>query len=341
MINMSYFTKPFTHPPADARHAHASWFMGQRLPQSSSKSVVDDWHNESVVVLKAFHDDEKNAQETAFAITRPISSSPIPDLGSYSNESIPLTNLWGLFHRALLEWPANRVPDLFAVLEAIGKVPDKLFHGEMTSDGGCDEPLTWAAFPYFAADLNDTHECMQPGQLCRMFPDPEAVATARTLYLRLQDMEAQCVARHIFESSDSLIRYISNTLEKPIDELDQQTMPAFDHAKGRSFNSYNEATAYHQVKLEWNIPAVTSWFRYNAQKIYDVIHASVCLDEVAEKSKQQCLHGSERWEYWKQRLAELAASYKDERVRISAREALKYIEGVNTRVENAYTSKKT
>jgi hypothetical protein len=323
---MSYFTKPFTQPPADARHAHASWFEEQRKPQSDAKSIVDGWHNESVDILKAFHDGEKNALETAFAITRPISSSPVPDLGSYSNEGIPLTNLWGLFHHALLEWPANRMPDLFAVLEATAKLPDKLFNGEMTSSEGGDEPLTWAAFPYFAADLNDTDECSQPGQLCRMFPDPESMAAARMLYLRFQDMKAQCVARHIFNSTDSLVSFISNTLEKPTDELDRQMMPAVDHAKSRSFNSYNEATAYHQVKLEWNIPAVASWFRYNTQKIYDLVHAGVRLNEVPEKSEHQWSHGSERWTYWKQRLAELAASHEDERVRTSAQEALGYIQ---------------
>jgi hypothetical protein len=325
---MSYFTKPFTQPPADVRHVHALWFEGQRLPQS--KSVVDSWHNESVDVLKAFHDGEKNAQETAFAITRPISSSPTPELGSYANEGIPLTNLWGLFHHALLEWPISRTPDLFAVLEAMAKLPDKLFNGEMTPSEGGDEPFTWANFPYFAADLADTEECMQPGQLCRMFPDPASAAAARTLYLRLQDIEAQCVARHIFNSTDSLVYYISNTLEKPVDELDRQIMPAFDHAKGRSFNSYNEATAYYQVKLEWNIPAAASWFRYNAQKIHDFVHAGVRLHKVPEKSEHRWSHGSERWAYWKQRLAELTASHEDERVRTSAQEALGYMEEVDT-----------
>jgi hypothetical protein len=90
---MRYFTQPFTHPPVDARHVHTSWFEAQRLPQSNSKSIVDGWHDETVDVLKAFHDDDKNAEETAFALTRSISSWPIPDLGSYSNESIPLMNL--------------------------------------------------------------------------------------------------------------------------------------------------------------------------------------------------------------------------------------------------------
>ncbi|KAF1818379.1 uncharacterized protein K489DRAFT_405123 [Dissoconium aciculare CBS 342.82] len=264
--DMRYFTQPFTHPPVDARLVHTSWFEAQRLPQSNSKSIVDGWHDETVDVLKAFHGNDKNAEETAFALTRSISSSPILDLGSYSNE----------------------------MLDAMAKLPDKLFNSEMTSSEGGDEPLTWADFPYFAAGLGDTEESIQPGQLCRISLNPESTAAARMLYLRFQDMEVQCVARHIFKSTDSLVYYISNTLEKPIDELDQQVMPAVDRVKGHSFNSYNEATAYHQVKLEWNIPAVASWFRYNAQKIYDLVHAGVRLDKILEKSEHYWSYSSER-----------------------------------------------
>jgi hypothetical protein len=199
--------------------------------------MVDSWHNESVDVFKAFHDGERNTQETACAIARPISSSPILDLGSFSNEHVPLKNLWRLFHLALLQWPTNRMSGLFAVLEAMAKLPDKLFNGEMTCEmadiKGKKEPLTWAAFPYFAADLGDIEVCMQPGQLCRMFPDPESMAAARMMYLRSQDMQAQCVARHIFTSSSSLVYYISYTSEKPIDDLDLQMMPAFDRARSQ------------------------------------------------------------------------------------------------------------
>jgi hypothetical protein len=286
------FHDQFTLPGGDQHDVDPAWFDKQKQrPIHKNDPTLRDWLAEEVDALRAFHDGNANANETASAMTRPISTSPVPDLGGYSDEILGLNNLWQVIIAGLVEWPDSRTPALFALLDAIARVPDEIHRSQATDDSG--RPMTWVAFPYFA--LNWPGD-LQPGQICRQCPDEASLTSARQLYLRIKDLEAQLIAKHVMRMSKQTIQSIIRALEKDIDEGDRQV-------------ATDEATAYHQVKLDFHILAMSFMFRYNAQAIYDQVVRDGLRDWTPlqmPEGAREFKDGAERWSFWKRRLSELA-----------------------------------
>lgn len=305
------FYERFTLPRDNQHDVDAAWFdKHKRRRFQKNDPTLRGWLVEEVDALRAFHDGYANADETASAMTRLISTSPVPDLGGYSDGILAVNTLWLVIITALVEWPSARTPDLFALLDAIAKVPDKIHKGQVTDDGGGQ--LTWNGFPYFAMNWPDD---LQPGQICRQCPNETSLASARRLYLKIKDIEAQLVAKHVMRMNKQMIQYIIRALEKTIDDSDRQLAP-------------DEAAAYNQVKLDFHIPAISSIFMYNGHEIYDQVVHDGLRDWTPRQMPDGAMNfkdGAERWSFWRWRLGEFTQGDADDEVKIAAEATLEFM----------------
>lgn len=286
----------YTLPNEDQRTVDPGWFDSQIQRWSSSKhGVLRSWLDEEVKALKAFHDGTTEVEETAHAISRPISTSSVPSLGTYSDESVALTNLWNVLTTALMEWPSVRIPDLFALIGAMGKVPDKIHLGEATDSKG-EQQLTWATHPYLGMVWYEASS-LQPGEIVQQSPDAPALEKARAIFLKQRDIEAQLWAKHfIGQDEDRIMKYIIRALEGTPDK----SVPR------------DNVTAHEQIRLEFHVPAVGSWMQYAGPEIYK---------HVGENEG-----GMQRWTLWEKRLQDIAEQESDERTKAAAASALKHME---------------
>jgi hypothetical protein len=305
------FSERFTLPTSSQHNVDPAWFDKQK--QRSVDKNDSTLHNclvEEVDALRAFHGGRANPDETAFAITRPISTSDVPDHGGYSDGILALGTLWLVIITALIDWPSARTPDLFALLDAMTKLLDKIHRGQATDADGIQ--LNWNGFPYFAMYWPDD---LQPGQICRQCPDEASLGSARRLYLRIKDVEAQLVAKHIMGLNKQVVQYIIRGLEKTIDHSDRQAVP-------------NEAAAFTQVKLDFHIPAISYMFMYNGHEIYGQAVRDGMRDWMPRQMPDAAMefrNGDERWSFWKRRLGELAHGASDDEVKIAAAATLAYM----------------
>jgi hypothetical protein len=245
--------------------------------------------------LKTFHDGHVIAEKAALSMTHPVSTSPVPDLGGYCDQISAVCNLWQVIISALMEWPSNRVPDIFTLLDAIWKAPGDPHKGE--ADNGDGDKLTWAQFSYFGFSWYErTRADFQPGQICRRYSDQALLASARKVYLELKDIEARLVAAHVMSLNYRMIHRIIWTLEEEIDQSDEEVAPY-------------EATGDHQIKLDWHIPAVAFMLKYNERALYDKVVTkglgAWTKGQLAALPRQYQT-GTERWSFWKKRLEELS-----------------------------------
>lgn len=264
--------------------------------------------------MKAFHDSHINADEAALSMTHPLTTSPVPELGGYSDDILAINSLWRLIIAALIEWPTIRAPEIYKLLDAIGKTPGNIHKGEAVDDEG--EKFRWPKFPYFGLTWHEsTGADIQPGQICRQYSDSTSCGTARRLYLKMKDIEAQLVSKHVLIMNRTRIQYIIWALEKEIDQSDEQVAP-------------DEATGYMQVKLDFHIPAVSFMFKYNTRELYD----QVVTKELGNWTKRQFpdgarefQNGAERWSFWRRRLQELSQENADDEVKAAAGTSLEYM----------------
>jgi hypothetical protein len=309
------FHELFNLPKDDQHVVDPAWFEGQKQRRvHKNDPSLRDWLANEVDAFKAFHDGHTNADEAALTMTRPISTSPVPERGGYSDEILGVCDLWGVIIAALIEWPSARTPDIFALLDAITKVSGKPHKGEASdNDGG---KLTWEGFPYFGFAWHEkTDSDLQPGQICRQYSDSTLLASARRLYLKMKDIEAQLVAKHVLEMNKSKIQYIIRALEKKIDHSDEQHDP-------------DEADGYTQVRLDFHIPAISFMFKYNACEIYDQVVQNELRDWTQRQmpiGAREFESGAERWLFWRRRLAELAQGDADDQVKVAAQASLEFM----------------
>lgn len=299
----------------DQHDVGLAWFERQKKrPVQSHDPSLRAWLATEVDALKAFHDAHVDADEAAFSMTHPLSASPVPVLGDYSDHLLAVGNLWRLIIAALVEWPSTRAPEMFALLNAIAKAPGNIHKGQaLDEEGG---KLTWAQFPYFGMIWHEsTGADIQPGQICRQYSDLTLVALARKLYLELKNIEAQLVAKRVLTTNKAMVQLIMRALEKEIDQSDEQLAP-------------DEATGYSQVKLDFHIPAVSCMFKYNEREV----HEQVVTKDLGGWTKRQLpdgarqfQNGAERWSFWRRRLDELSQGNADDEVRAAAQASLEYI----------------
>ena len=307
----------FESPREDEHNVSPAWFeqQKQRHSQNHDPSLLD-WLATEVDALKAYHDGHMNADEAALSMTHPISTSPVPALGGYSDEVLAVDDLWGLIIDALMEWPSTRVPEIFTLLNAIGKVPGYIHKGEALAAG---KKLTWARFSYFGLAWHERAPSdIHPGQICRQYSDSTLVELGRKSYLKMKDLEAQLYANHVFRVDGAMIRFIIWALEKEIDQSDEQLAP-------------DEATGYDQIKLDWHIPAVSFMFKYNGSEIYDEVVTkglgNLTMGRLPDKARE-FQNGAERWSFWRRRLEELSQGDFDDEVKAAAQASLEYMSSV-------------
>jgi hypothetical protein len=310
------FHDRFRLPRDNQQDVDPVWFeqQKQRSVQSDHLSLRN-WLDTDVDALKSFHDDHINADEAALSMTYPISTSPVPSLGGYSDDTLAIGNLWRLIVAALIEWPPTRIPEIFALLGAIAKAPGYIHKGEALDDDG--GKLTWASYPYFGMIWHEsTGADIQPGQICRQyFNSALGLLQARKLYLKMKDIEAQLVAKQVLAMNKTMIQLIIRALEKGIDESDEQLAPG-------------EASGYKQVKLDFHIPAIAYMFRYNERKVYEQVVTKGLRDWPKRQlpdGAREFQNGAERWSFWRRRLAELSRGIADDEVKAAAQASLEYM----------------
>lgn len=242
-------------------------------------------------------------------MTHSISTSSVPDVGSYSNEIMGVGTLWKILIFALIEWPITRTPDVLSLLAAIAEVPDIIHNGEAADEDG--KPWRWSQFPYFSLYWPNHY---RPGEICRRCSDEGELAAARRLYLRVKDLEAQLIANKVMGLGMGRIQDIIRALEKNIDDSDRRT-------------ATNEAAAHDQVKLDFHIPAISFLFRYDVREIYDRVvrdgHRDWTPGQLLPEVSKGFEDGAERWTFWKQRLGELTQGKEGDDVAVAARSALR------------------
>ena len=308
------FHDRFDLPREDQNDVDPAWFDRQKQrPVPNHDQSLRDWLATQVDALKAFYDARINADEAAFSMTHPVSVSPVPALGGYSDDTLALSNLWRLIIVALIEWPSTLTPKIFILLDAIAKAPGNIHRGEAVGEG---EKLTWAQFPYFGMIWHEsTGADIQPGQVCRQYSDSSSGASqARTLYLRMKDIEAQLVAKHILPMTKT-IQLIVRVLEKEVDQSDEQIAP-------------DEATGYSQVKLDFHIPAISFMLKYNEREVYDQVVTKGLGDWTKRQLPEEARefrNGAERWSFWRTRLKELSQGNGDDEVKAAAQASLEYM----------------
>lgn len=309
------FHDRFTSPKADQHDVDPAWFARQRQRSVHKHDPsLRDWLVAEVDALKAFHDAHIIADEAAFSMTHPLSTSSIPALGGYSDDTLAVGDLWRVIIAALLEWPSARVPEIFILLNAIAKAPGNLHKGEAVHNQG--EKFTWSQFPYFSLSWHEnTIADFQPGQICRPYSNSDSVALARNLYLKMKDIEAQLVAKHVLTMNKAMIQLIIQALEKEIDQSDEQLAP-------------DEATGYDQVKLDFHISVVSFMLKYNGREIYDQVVTKQLRHwtprHLPDRARE-FQNGAERWAFWKRRLEELSRDNADDEVKAAAQASLVYI----------------
>jgi hypothetical protein len=108
------FHDRFELPREDQHDVDPVWFERQKQrPVRRHDPSLRDWLAQQVNALKAFHDAHMNADEAALVMTHPLSTSPVPELGTYSDEIMAVCNLWRVIIPALREWPSTRASEVF------------------------------------------------------------------------------------------------------------------------------------------------------------------------------------------------------------------------------------
>ena len=309
-------------PVLEGHQVPQAWFdaplSNYRGKSESLKSIL----TEEIAALQAFYLYQTSPDKAAQAITRPISNSFIPDLGTYSDEIVALCKLWEVLVNALIEWPPSRTPDLVALLTAISNIPDYIHRGEATNDDG--RPLTWNGLPYFTMLWRDAH-WMSPGDIAKECSNDDEAARqhARDNYLKTQDVEAQLVAAGVFDMKRAFHSLIW-ILERKLDPTDG------DKDKAEVSNEA-EAETYEPLEPDFHIPAAVYWIKHNGQKLYGSLSKDRMenwnqkdIPSVAKHFDQPTQH----WSFWENRLIEIAKDGPDDFVRNAAELAVKYMQDI-------------
>lgn len=166
----------YTLPDDSAKSVSPKWFDEQLTRRVYTSPFLKGFLDTQVAALEAYHAGVLSPQDAAKRITQPITDAPVPDPGTYSDEISAVVLLWRLLIDALVEWPSSRTRDLIRILAAVSRIPDALHCGQATNDD--NEQLVWSDMPYIGLTWYDV-TWMQPDEIVRRTPDPEARQQAR------------------------------------------------------------------------------------------------------------------------------------------------------------------
>ncbi|KAI3393862.1 hypothetical protein diail_3537 [Diaporthe ilicicola] len=296
-----------------------SWFQARLDRISGEDGALQTLLASEVEALKLFHTGHLSTDDAAKSITQPITDSPVPHLGTYSDESAALAHLWALLIEALVEWPSSQTPSLVALLKAIKESPGNIHRGQATDDE--EKPLSWGSLPHFTRVWSDNH-WMSPGQIARRCPDDAALHRARAQYVKQQDVEAQLVAAQLFAKGPltfpRALQYVAQTLERTPGPDDRQDLP-------------DDASADGQLRLDFRVPAASRWIHHCGQRLHDILRGNETAswdprDIPASPVAFDDSYG--RWRFWEERLLALAKEEQDEATHEGAESALGYMRGI-------------
>lgn len=293
-----------------------SWFQACLDRVSGEDRALQAILASEVEALKLFHNGSLSTDDAAQSITRPITDSSVPNLGTYLDHSRALAHLWALLIETLIEWPSNQTTSLVALLKAIKNIPGNIHRGEATDDDG--NPFSWARLPYFTRVWSDNH-WMSPGQISRRCPDDVTRHRARGQYVKQQDVEARLVAAELFAEGPltfpRALQYVAQTLERTPGPDDSHHPP-------------DDASADGQLVLDFQIPATAVWIQHCGKRLHDILRGN----EIASWNPRDVpvspvafddSYG--RWTFWETRLLALAQEAEDEIIKEAGRSAVGYM----------------
>jgi hypothetical protein len=160
-------------------------------------------------------------------------------------------------------------------------------------DGETGTPLTWSMFPHFSLAWFDVRD-RWPGEIVmRAQGDANALESSRRQYIWRKDLEAQFIDSRILKLDG---RYVELEVAKTFEqEPGVQIAP-------------DEAAAYEQNRIEFQVPAVASLMTYVYKRIFEMV---ISLER-----------GLQRWESWEQRLGEIKDEQLDDLTIYAAQIAL-------------------
>jgi hypothetical protein len=323
MVDTDYYS--LIHEGADG--VPPGWFDEQRSRCKSKNDALLGYLYKEIDVLKSFHDGETGCDEAAYAITRPVSESPVPKLGTYEDEIIALCHLWRLYKDALIEWPSARTPDLIKLGVAISKVPDKIHNGEATDDDY--QPMTWAGLPYFHMIWTDAH-WMFPDDILERKKDVAARRRARNVYIKQQNVEAQLVMAKILDWGTAC-RAIIYALEREDGEDEYHGQKKRDESEPTEMEIKEKGLL---DEKDFEIPAAGCWIEHAGEKLY----SRLLQDEPRKEPRNwelwdgmrqhQFSQSLDRWDHWMDRFRVSARECSDDYTRERAKVALERMEKI-------------
>lgn len=305
-----------------------SWFSAQLARYKTNSDILKDFYlAQEVSALKAFHDGVATTEQAANAITRPISTNPVPSVGTSSDEIVAITQLWRLYKDALVEWPSNRTQDLVALGVAISGIPDQIHRGEALDDDEDQNPLTWQGLPALYMVWRDAH-WMHPSDIVQQCRDDTAARQrARDVYLKQQDVEARLVAVGIFKYKFAF-RSVITALEKAKRSDDHH-----EHEPAREGD-------LEPLELDFHIPAAARWIKHNGQRVY----TSIVKEELKDLEEQDIPRGArqfdrpaDRWKLWEQRFSDVARDGLDDFTKAEAQAAVTIMRDIRSNSEGEKT----
>ncbi|KAM4062778.1 hypothetical protein HRG_007598 [Hirsutella rhossiliensis] len=297
------------------------WFSEQFDRHGGNNEILLSCLKEEIAVLEAYYQGKTSTGDAASAITRPISNSPAPALGGYSDEIVGLCQLWRVFTDALADWPSDRFADLVELLKAISEIPDSIHRGEALDDDG-KESLTWNRLPYFSMVWFDKY-WEEPRDIVEKCSTDEDKARAKEAYVTQQDSTARLVAAGILQRRKAF-EYMTRALW------------AESEPKGDSDN-WSDRSAMRQWILSFYISAVAAWMERTGHSVYLDLQSIDIQNRPPPAAPSGATKYSDRsredWSSWKKRLLDVAQNESDEATKKAVTAAMETMEAVEKAAE--------
>lgn len=315
MVNPNFYSL------LDENPVPASWFEAQLTRYATKSDILRDTYlSPEINALKDFHDGITSAGQAAHTITRPISTNPVPSLGTYSDEIVAVSHLWRLYKDALVEWPSSRTQDLIALGVAISELPDQLHLGEaLDDDEQAPKPMTWKDLPGIYMVWRDAH-WQRPFDIVEKCKTDEERRYARDVYLKQQDVEAQLVASGILKYKLAFQAVITSleVAKRP------EEKSGHDPAKDGDFEP---------LELDFHIPTAARWIKHIGRRMY----VSVVERELKDVDEKSIPRGArlfdkpaDRWGFWERRLNDVIRDEGDEFIKKEASMAIDIMKRIDS-----------
>ncbi|KAM0237035.1 hypothetical protein ACHAP5_009133 [Fusarium lateritium] len=304
------------------------WFDKLESSYKGKNETLRSYYFTELAVLRAFHDGKIGPDEAAFAITRPVSESPLLALGTYDDDVMALVPLWTLYTKALDEWPSSRMQDLINLGLAISKIPDKIHQGEVTDED--DEPLTWKDLPYFHMAWSDAHWKF-PEDILKENMGSTARHQACETYVKKQKVEAQLISAGILGWNRAL-RMLYHVYERENDGRDEHHGQKEKGGEEGKMIMMEEREELGQEDL--NIIAEGYWIEHLGDRLYSSLAQNEPRWEICDSRVREVFDQSRPdkavnpWDYWMNQFSMAAIKSSDSFTREMAKATIKRMERI-------------